>query len=145
MSFSIPDIDTFAIPVLPDAGDYSTTVEIFASSEKSTDKMAKTGKGEVRSKDEGQDNWLNRMARHYNELPNKLGKVAIRRIDSGTAYQFLVQQKLKPDEAYSVEAFSPSNSLLVRMAESRGIPSRRSQTVSFRTWPALLSQKKNCD
>lgn len=62
------------------------------------------------------------MARLYNELPSKAGKVAIRRIDSGTAYQFLVQQKLKPDEAYSVEAFSPSNGLWVRMAEARGVP-----------------------
>lgn len=108
LSFSIPDIDTFAVPVLPDTGDHTLTVEIFSSTEKSTDK--------------GRDNWLNQMARLYNELPSKAGKVAIRRIDSGTAYQFLVQQKLKPDEAYSVEAFSPSNGLWVRMAEARGVP-----------------------
>lgn len=108
LSFSIPDIDTFAVPVLPDTGDHTITVEIFSSTEKSTDK--------------GRDNWLNQMARLYNELPNKAGKIAIRRIDSGTAYQFLVQQQLKPDEAYSVEAFSPSNSLWVRMAEARGVP-----------------------
>ncbi|MBK8205121.1 MAG: hypothetical protein IPK68_23450 [Bdellovibrionales bacterium] len=29
LSFSIPDIDTFAVPVLPDTGDHTITVEIF--------------------------------------------------------------------------------------------------------------------
>lgn len=108
LSYSIPDIDTFAVPVLPNTDDHTITVEIFSSTEKSTDK--------------GQDKWLNQMARLYNELPSKPGQVAIRRIDSGTAYQFLIQQMLRPDEAYSVEAISPSNSLWVRMAEARGVP-----------------------
>lgn len=108
LSSTLPSIDTYSVPVLPEVGDYSTSVEIFSSTEKSSDGSAR-------------DNWLNNMARLYNQHPGRVGSVTIRRIDSGMAYQFLIQQMFNPEEAYTVDAYSPSNDLWIRMAESRGV------------------------
>lgn len=111
LSQTLPDIDVFKVPVLPRNPTGLPTVEIFSSTEKSTEKS---------SDEPSMDNWLNVAAREFNAQPNGIGKVTIRSIDSGVAYEFIKHQQANPLTSYTVEAYAPSNALWVRMAEASG-------------------------
>ena len=102
---SLPPIETFPIVSNPQAGANSTVVEIFTSTEKSGS---------------GTDGWMTQTAEAFNAEQHRLNdgtiaQVAIRKIASGTAYEFIGYQAYRPD------AFSPSNELWIRMAEARGV------------------------
>ncbi|MGE0525524.1 MAG: VWA domain-containing protein [Bdellovibrionales bacterium] len=118
LSQTLPPIENFAVPVLPDTSESETViVEIFASTEKSTD--PKPG-------DAPTENWLNEAARGFNAAnfrtsKNHAARLAIRRIASGTGYQFIIRPKFDPSFIDQPEAYSPSSSFWVRMVESHGI------------------------
>ena len=100
---SLPPINTFPLTVNPNSAG-KTVVEIFVSTEKSGS---------------GTDGWMVEAAEEFNRLGKQLqnGRAAairIRKIASGTGYQFIASGKHVPD------AYSPSNHLWVRMAEGRG-------------------------
>lgn len=102
---SLPPIETFPIVSNPQTGANSTIVEIFTSTEKSGS---------------GTDGWMTQTAEAFNAEQHRLNdgtvaQVAIRKIASGTAYEFIGYQAYRPD------AFSPSNELWIRMAEARGV------------------------
>ena len=99
---SLPAINTFPLVVRPHSAG-AVTAEIFASTEKSGS---------------GTDGWMVEAAEAFNEQGKRLkngktAKISIRKIASGTGYQFIASRKYLPD------AFSPSNHLWVRMAEGR--------------------------
>ena len=100
---SLPAIGTFPLVVDPRAAG-AVTAEIFASTEKSGT---------------GSDGWMVEVAQAFNaekkRLPSgKIAQIRIRKIASGTGYQFIGSNKYRPD------AFSPSNHLWIRMAAARG-------------------------
>ncbi len=100
---SLPPINTFPLVVNP-RGAGQAVVEIFVSTEKSGS---------------GTDGWMVEAANEFNRLSKRLqngqtAAIAIRKIASGTGYQFIASGKHVPD------AYSPSNHLWVRMAEGRG-------------------------
>ena len=98
LAATLPSIDTFDLSER--AGGADVTVEIFASTEKSGDDT---------------DGWINEAAEAFNRQGITLSDgstagVDIRRIASGTGYQFIASNSYVPD------AFSPSNELWVEMA-----------------------------
>lgn len=106
LASELPDISTFALPV---QGDGMIDVEIFASTEKST--QAASGKNF--------DGWMIDIAKEFNskafEVDGKRVSVSIRTISSGPATDYIISGKYMPD------AFTPSNELWAMMIESKGI------------------------
>jgi Ca-activated chloride channel family protein len=103
---TLPPIDDYALPVLPRQGSGAVVVEIFASTEKS-------GSGE--------DGWLVEVATDFNRSNVSLNsggtaQVAIRKIASGTGYQFIASGKYVP------AGFTPSNRLWIEMVSAAGVP-----------------------
>jgi Ca-activated chloride channel family protein len=102
---SLPPISQFPMATSPLGGFNDVTVEIFASTEKSGT---------------GTDGWMADVAKEFNGTNVKLAdgrraQVAVRKIASGTGYEFIASRKYLPD------AFSPSNHLWIRMAQSHGV------------------------
>jgi Ca-activated chloride channel homolog len=102
---TLPPISQFPMSVSPAGGFSDVTVEIFVSTEKSGS---------------GTDGWMNDVAKAFNDANIKLAggrraQVEIRKIASGTGYEFIASRKYLPD------AFSPSNHLWIRMAQSHGV------------------------
>ncbi len=100
---TLPAINTFPLVVEPPAS--SASAEIFVSTEKSGS---------------GSDGWMVEVANAFNATDKQVksgrrARVRIRKIASGTGFQFIASGKYRPD------AFSPSNHLWVRMAEARGV------------------------
>jgi Ca-activated chloride channel family protein len=100
---SLPAINTFPLVVNPSGG--AAAAEIFVSTEKSGS---------------GTDGWMVEAAKAFNGQNQRLqsgktAKIRIRKIASGTGYQFIASGKYLP------QAYSPSNHLWVRMAEARGV------------------------
>ncbi len=105
MEATLPDIDTFPMVVNPVDDGASVVAEVFTSTEKSGS---------------GPDGWMVEVARQFNEAnrrtsSGKPARIAVRKIASGTAYEFIASRKYVPD------AFSPSNELWVEMARAHGI------------------------
>ncbi|MGK5095049.1 VWA domain-containing protein [Deltaproteobacteria bacterium TL4] len=103
---TLPDIQQFEVVVDPRVSEQEVVVEIFASTEKSGS---------------GNDGWIVDVAKGFNtqsiQLSNgQKAKVRIRKIASGTGYQFIAYRKYLPD------AFSPSNQLWIQMAAAHDIP-----------------------
>lgn len=102
---SLPPIDQFDRVVLPTVSAGDVPVEIFVSTEKSGT---------------GIDGIMVEIADDFNAQNvsiggGKIGKVIVRKIASGTGYEYIASRKYLPD------AFSPSNHLWVRMAEAHGV------------------------
>jgi len=102
---TLPPINQFPMAVAAAGGFNDVTVEIFASTEKSGT---------------GTDGWMTDVAKAFNDAGIKLAdgrrvQVEIRKIASGTGYEFIASRKYLPD------AFSPSNHLWIRMAQSHGV------------------------
>lgn len=102
---SLPPIAQFPMAVDPPAAFSAEVVEIFVSTEKSGT---------------GTDGWMADVARDFNGANVRLSdgrtaQVKIRKIASGTGYEFIASRKYLP------QAFSPSNHLWIRMAEAHGI------------------------
>jgi Ca-activated chloride channel homolog len=102
---SLPPIDRFAKVVQPPVSADDVAVEVFVSTEKSGT---------------GIDGIMVEMAEDFNARnvsvgSGKTGKIIVRKIASGTGYEYIASRKYLPD------AFSPSNHLWVRMAEAHGI------------------------
>lgn len=99
---SLPPIAKYPLVVNPGSG--GATAEIFVSTEKSGS---------------GTDGWMVEAANAFNRAGQRTSggqaaQIRIRKIASGTGYQFIASGKYKPD------GYSPSNHLWVRMAEARG-------------------------
>ena len=111
---TLPDIDIFPIVGSPRSGGNQVVVEIFVSTEKSG---------------EGTDGWMVDVAESFNSSGQTLSdgsgaQVAIRRIASGTGYQFIAAGRDLP------AGFSPSNHLWIEMAKvHRPMTSIREQLV----------------
>lgn len=106
LASALPNIDTYSFTVEPYTQRNDAVIEIFVSTEKS-------GTSEP-------DNWLTIMAEDFNNRQirisnGKTAKVRIRKIASGTGYQYIASGKYIPD------AYSPSNHLWIRMVEASGI------------------------
>jgi Ca-activated chloride channel homolog len=102
---TLPDIATFPMVVDPLQDAASVVVEVFTSTEKSGS---------------GTDGWMVEVAQQFNEAnrktsSGKLARIAVRKIASGTAYEFIAARKYLPD------AFTPSNELWVEMARAQGV------------------------
>ncbi len=102
---TLPDIDQFELVVNPPASANAEVAELFVSTEKSGS---------------GTDGWLVEVARAFNGASQQLSsgkqaRVSVRKIASGTGYQFIAAGKYRP------QGFSPSNHLWVRMAEAYGV------------------------
>jgi Ca-activated chloride channel family protein len=102
---SLPEITQFGLVVNPPQSEHDEVVEIFTSTEKSGT---------------GIDGIMVEMAQDFNAQNmktrgGKAARVAIRKIASGTGYEFIAYGKYLPD------AFSPSNHLWVRMVEAHGV------------------------
>jgi Ca-activated chloride channel homolog len=102
----LPSIDEFALMNRPAASGDALVLEIFASTEKSGT---------------GTDGWMVDVANDFNARNHTLANgrrvyVDVRRIASGTAYEFIASRKYLP------EAFSPSSELWVQMAAAHGVP-----------------------
>lgn len=102
---SLPPITQFEMAVDPQASFNDVAVEIFVSTEKSGS---------------GTDGWMADVARDFNAADvrlsgGKTARVKIRKIASGTGYEFIAARKYLP------EAFSPSNDLWIRMAQGHGV------------------------
>ncbi len=102
---TLPPIDEFPVVVRASAGSNQVVAEIFASTEKSG---------------EGSDGWIVEAAEAFNDVGQALAdgrtaQVEIRRIASGTGYQFIAAGQDVPD------GFSPSNQLWVEMASAHGV------------------------
>jgi Ca-activated chloride channel family protein len=98
---SLPPIGKYPLAVMGRGG---VDVEIFVSTEKSGS---------------GTDGWMVEAAESFNAsgartASGRPARVSIRKIASGTGFQFIASGKYRPD------AYSPSNHLWVRMAEVRG-------------------------
>lgn len=101
----LPSIDEFPLMNRPAASGSALVLEIFASTEKSGT---------------GTDGWMIEVANDFNSQNNTLSNgtrvyVDVRKIASGTGYQFIASRKRLPD------AFSPSSHLWVQMAEAQGV------------------------
>ena len=97
---TLPPLDQFPIVVTGDRN--ASVAEIFVSTEKSGD---------------GTDGWLTEVAQDFNDADITLADgtpaaVDIRKIASGTGYQFIATGNDLPD------AFSPSNQLWIEMAST---------------------------
>ena len=102
---NLPDIAQFPLVVDPPRTGGDVVVEIFTSTEKSGD---------------GIDGIMVEIARDFNARNQPIGdgrpgKVAIRKIASGTGHDYIAARK------YTPEGFSPSNHLWVRMVEAQGV------------------------
>ena len=102
---TLPDIASFQMVVDPQATPGDVTVEIFSSTEKAGS---------------GTDGWLVEVATAFNASNARLAngktvRVRVRKIASGTGYQFIASGKHRP------HAFTPSNHLWVKMAEAHGV------------------------
>lgn len=102
LAATLPEIDLFPLVVVPRPGSNQTVAEIFVSTEKSGD---------------GTDGWMVEVAQSFNDSGQTLSdgstaQVAIRKIASGTAYQFIASGKDLPD------GYSPSNHLWIEMART---------------------------
>lgn len=102
---TLPDINEFAMVVQPAVGGQNAGVEIFVSTEKSGSAT---------------DGWMVEVAQAFNRSrattrDGKPAQVAIRKIASGTGYQYIASGKYRP------QAFSPSNHLWIRMAQAYGV------------------------
>jgi Ca-activated chloride channel family protein len=102
LAATLPDIDLFPLVVVPRSGSNQTVAEIFVSTEKSGS---------------GTDGWMVEVAESFNESGQTLSdgstaQVAIRKIASGTGYQFIAAGKDLPD------GYSPSNLLWIEMAKT---------------------------
>jgi len=100
---TLPPINKFPLVVNPVNGD--VVVEIFVSSEKSGNDT---------------DGWMLELARDFNNQNIKLAdgrtaKIKIRKIASGTGYQYIASRKHLP------HAYSPSNHYWIQMAASQGV------------------------
>lgn len=104
----LPDISNFEIVTgSQHKNPNKVQVEIFASTEKS-------------SPQKPEDRWLVDVADDFNSANIKLSngksiEIQVRRIASGTGHEFIKSRKYIPD------AYTPSNSLWVRMIEASGI------------------------
>jgi Ca-activated chloride channel homolog len=101
---TLPDIATFPLVVNPVEDDRSVVAEVFASTEKSGS---------------GTDGWMVEVGEQFNQAnrttsSGRLARIAVRKIASGTAYEFIASRKYVPD------GFSPSNDLWVEMARAQG-------------------------
>ena len=101
----LPSIDEFPLMNQPQTRSGDVVLEIFASTEKSGSDT---------------DGWLVQVADKFNAADQRLAggqaiKVRVRKIASGTAYEFIASRKYLPD------AFSPSSRLWVQMAAAHGI------------------------
>lgn len=101
----LPSIEEFPLMNQPRTSSNDIVLEIFASTEKSGT---------------GNDGWMIEVADKFNtqnqQLANGQGvKVRIRKIASGTGYQFIASRKYLPD------GFSPSSHLWIRMAEAHDV------------------------
>lgn len=102
---TLPEIRKFRLVVNPPVAANDVSVEIFVSTEKSGS---------------GTDGWMVEVANEFNArnmrlASGKLARIKIRKIASGTGYQFIASGK------YTPEGFSPSNHLWVRMAEAHRV------------------------
>jgi len=102
---SLPPIDQFPLVVDPPASAGDVVVEIFVSTEKSGT---------------GTDGWMVEVAEDFNAarqtLPDgRVVQVRIRKIASGTGYEFIASGRYTPD------AFSPSHHLWIEMAAAQGV------------------------
>lgn len=102
----LPPIHQFDLVVDPQISSNDVAVEIFVSTEKSGS---------------GTDGWMVEIAQAFNQKNiqlngGKRAKVKIRKIASGTGYQFIASKKHLPD------AFSPSNQLWGKMVMAHGVP-----------------------
>ena len=100
LAATLPNIEVFPLVVKPRSGPNQTVAEIFVSTEKSGD---------------GTDGWMVEVAEAFNDSAQTLSdgstaQVAIRKIPSGTGYQFIAAGTDLPD------GFSPSNHLWIEMA-----------------------------
>jgi Ca-activated chloride channel family protein len=105
MAAMLPSIDEFALMNRPAASGNALVLEIFASTEKSGT---------------GTDGWMVEVANDFNSQNNTLNNgqrvyVDVRKIASGTGYEFIASRKHLPD------GFSPSSHLWVQMAEAQGV------------------------
>ena len=102
LSDTLPSIEEFALVVdVPLSAD-QVTAEIFTSTEKSG---------------EGTDGWMVEAAQEFNDAgvtlsDGRLAQVEIRKIASGTGYQFIAAGENLP------QGFSPSNHLWIEMAKT---------------------------
>jgi Ca-activated chloride channel family protein len=101
LSDTLPEIAEFPVVVAASGGTNVVVAEIFASTEKSG---------------EGTDGWMVEAAESFNRSGATLAdgreaKILIRRIPSGTGYQFIAAGESLP------AGFSPSNQLWVEMAQ----------------------------
>jgi len=101
---TLPNIDIFPIVGSPRPGGTQIVAEIFVSTEKSG---------------EGTNGWIVEVAESFNASGQTLddgstAQVAIRRIPSGTGYQYIAANKSLP------AGFSPSNHLWIEMAQVHG-------------------------
>jgi len=102
---TLPDIAQFPMVVENSDSGNDSIAEIFTSTEKSGT---------------GTDGWMVEIAKNFNarnvSLANgKTAKINIRKIASGTGYEFIAYNKYKPD------AFSPSSDLWIKMIEASGV------------------------
>ena len=105
LTATLPDIDKFPLVVAPPRGGNSVVAELFVSSEKSGADA---------------DGWLREAATAFNAQNVRLdsgasARIAVRKIASGTGYQFIASGKYRPD------GFSPSNHLWIKMASAHGV------------------------
>ncbi len=115
---NLPDIAQFPLVVDPPRTGGDVVVEIFTSTEKSG---------------EGTDGVMVEIARDFNARNQQIGdgrrgKVAIRKIASGTGHDYVAARKYLPG------GFSPSNHLWVRMVEAHGVamtPVRESMVANI--------------
>jgi len=115
---SLPPIAQFPMAVAPPSLVNDVAVEIFVSTEKSGS---------------GTDGWMVDVANDFNAgnvrlSGGKTARVKIRKIASGTGYEFIAARKYLP------EAFSPSNHLWIRMAAAHGVrmtPVRETTVVNL--------------
>ena len=103
LAATLPDIEIFPLVVNP-SGANQTVAEIFVSSEKS-------------SPEPRTDSWMIEAAESFNESGQTLSdgstaQVAVRKIASGTGYQFIAAGKDLP------AGYSPSNHLWIEMAKT---------------------------
>ena len=99
---TLPPIDDFSLVVDPVATSGQTVAEVFVSTEKSGS---------------GTDGWMVEAAESFNQSDQRLSdgsaaRVAIRKIASGTGYQYIAAGDAMP------AGFSPSNHLWIEMAET---------------------------
>jgi Ca-activated chloride channel family protein len=101
----LPEITKFPLMNQPQITSNDVAVEIFASTEKSGT---------------GTDGWMVEVAEAFNAQNLQLStgrhaKVLIRKIASGTGYEFIASRKYLPD------GFSPSSHLWIQMAAAHGV------------------------